>query len=58
MLEMMLTHDFAMDLEFQCEIADIAKQSGLPVWAEIALTRAESGTLHLQDGIEESGEAL
>ena len=58
MLEMMLTHDFAMDLEFQCEIAAIAKRTGLPVWAGIAVKMAESGTLHLQDGPEESGEAL
>ena len=58
MLEMMLTHDFAMDLDFQCEIAAIAKCTGLPVWAGVALTEAESGTLHLQDGTEESSEAL
>jgi len=48
MLEMMLTHDFAMDLEFQCEIAAIAKRTGLPVWAGIAVKMAESGTLHLR----------
>ena len=30
----------------------------MPVRAGIALTRGESGTLHLQDGTEESGEAL
>ena len=29
-LEMMLTNDFAMDLDFQCEIVDIAKQTGCP----------------------------
>ena len=58
MLEMMLTHDFAMDIEFQCEIAAIAKRTGLPVWAGIAVKMAESGTLHLQDGSEDSGETL
>ena len=58
MLEMMLTHDFAMDIDFQCEIAAIAKRTGLPVWAGIAVKMAESGTLHLQDGSEDSGEAL
>ena len=58
MLEMMLTHDFAMDIEFQCEIAAIAKRTGLPVWAGIAVKMAESGTLHLQDGSEDSGAAL
>ena len=57
MLEMMLTHDFAMDIEFQCEIAAIAKRTGLPVWAGIAVKMAESGTLHLQDGSEDSGAA-
>ena len=50
MLEMMLTHDFAMDLDFQCEIAAIAKQTGLPIWAGIALTRAETGTKCNQRG--------
>jgi homocysteine S-methyltransferase len=58
MLEMMLTHDFAMDIDFQCEIAAIAKRTGLPVWAGIAVKMAESGTLHLQDGPEDSGETL
>ena len=58
MLEMMLTHDFAMDIEFQCEIAAIAKRTGLPVWAGIAVKMAESGTLHLQDGSEDSSETL
>tara|TARA_Y100001960_G_scaffold309871_1_gene368745 strand:+ start:1202 stop:2131 length:930 start_codon:yes stop_codon:yes gene_type:complete len=58
MLEMMLTHDFAMELEFQCEIAAIAKRTGLPVWAGIAVKMAESGTLHLQDSSEDSSEAL
>jgi S-methylmethionine-dependent homocysteine/selenocysteine methylase len=58
MLEMMLTHDFAMDIDFQCEIAAIAKRTGLPVWAGIAVKMAECGTLHLQDGSEDSGEAL
>ena len=58
MLEMMLTHDFAMDIDFQCEIAAIAKRTGLPVWAGIAVKMAESGTLHLQDGSEDSGETL
>ena len=58
MLEMMLTHEFAIDLEFQSEIAAIAKRTGLPVWAGIAVKMAESGTLHLQDGPEDSGEAL
>ena len=58
MLEMMLTHDFAMDIDFQCEIAAIAKRTSLPVWAGIAVKMAESGTLHLQDGSEDSGEAL
>ena len=48
MLEMMLTHDFAMDIDFQCEIAAIAKRTSLPVWAGIAVKMAESGTLHLQ----------
>ena len=58
MLEMMLTHDFAMDIDFQCEIAAIAKRTGLPVWAGIAVKMAESGILHLQDGSEDSGETL
>ena len=58
MLEMMLTHDFAMDIDFQCEIAAIAKRTGLPVWAGIAVKMAESGTLHLQDGPEDSSETL
>tara|TARA_B100000686_G_scaffold22926_1_gene21118 strand:+ start:500 stop:1429 length:930 start_codon:yes stop_codon:yes gene_type:complete len=58
MLEMMLTHDFAMNLDFQCEIVAIAKRTGLPVWAGIALKMADSGTLHLQDGAEDSSEAL
>ena len=58
MLEMMLTHDFAMDIDFQCEIAAIAKRTGLPVWAGIAVKMAKSGALHLQDGSEDSGEAL
>jgi S-methylmethionine-dependent homocysteine/selenocysteine methylase len=58
MLEMMLTHDFAIDLEFQAEIAAIAKRTGLPVWAGIAVKMAETGALHLQDGPEDSGEAL
>ncbi|MEM7195318.1 MAG: homocysteine S-methyltransferase family protein [Pseudomonadota bacterium] len=58
MLEMMLTHEFAIDLEFQAEIAAIAKRTGLPVWAGIALKMSESGELHLQDGAENTGEAL
>lgn len=58
MLEMMLTHDFAIDLEFQAQIAGIAKQTGLPVWAGVALKMSESGALHLQDGPEDSVEAL
>jgi len=58
MMEMMLTHEFAIDLEFQAEIAAIAKRTGLPVWVGIALKMADSGTLHLQDGAEDTGEAL
>jgi methionine synthase I (cobalamin-dependent) len=57
-LEMMLTHDFAIDLEFQAEIAAIASRTGLPVWAGIAVKMAENGALHLQDGPEDSGQAL
>lgn len=58
MLEMMLTHEFAMDLEFQAEIVAIAKRTGLPVWVGIAVKMAETGALHLQDGAEDSGDAL
>jgi len=58
MLEMMLTHEFAIDLEFQAEIVAIAKRTGLPVWSGIAVKIAESGALHLQDGAEDSGDAL
>ncbi|MEM7561872.1 MAG: homocysteine S-methyltransferase family protein [Pseudomonadota bacterium] len=58
MLEMMLTHDFAMDLEFQAEIAAIAKRTGLPVWAGIAVKMSENGVLHLQDAGEDSNDAL
>jgi len=58
MLEMMLTHEFAIDLEFQAEIVAIAKRTGLPVWAGIAVKMAETGALHLQDGAEDSGDAL
>ena len=58
MLEMMLTHEFAIDLEFQAEIVAIAKRTGLPVWVGIALKMAETGALHLQDGAEDSGDAL
>ena len=58
MLEMMLTHDFAIDLAFQAEIAAIAKRTGLPVWAGISVKMAETGALHLHDGPEDSGEAL
>lgn len=58
MLEMMLTHEFAIDLEFQAEIVAIAKRTGLPVWAGIAVKMAETGVLHLQDGAEDSDDAL
>ncbi len=54
----MLTHDFAIDLAFQAEIAAIAKRTGLPVWAGIAVKMTETGALHLQDGPEDSGESL
>ena len=58
MLEMMLTHEFAIDLEFQAEIVAIARRTGLPVWAGIAVKMAETGELHLQDGAEDTGDAL
>ena len=58
MLEMMLTHEFAIELDFQAEIAAIAKRTGLPVWVGIALKMSDTGALHLQDGAEDSGTAL
>ncbi|MEM7206342.1 MAG: homocysteine S-methyltransferase family protein [Pseudomonadota bacterium] len=58
MLEMMLTHEFAMDFDFQAEIAAIAKRTGLPVWAGIAVKMTQDGVLHLQDGAEDSGDVL
>ena len=58
MLEMMLSHEFAIDLEFQAEIAAIAKRTGLPVWAGISMKMAETGELHLHDSPEGTGEAL
>ncbi|MEM7293933.1 MAG: homocysteine S-methyltransferase family protein, partial [Pseudomonadota bacterium] len=58
MLEMMLTHEFAMDLEFQAEIAAIAKRTGLPVWAGIAVKMDEAGALHLQDSPGDTSETL
>ena len=58
MLEMMLTHEFAIDLDFQAEIVSIAKQTGLPVWVGIAVKMNESGELHLQDGSEHTAADL
>ena len=58
MLEMMLSHEFAIDLDFQNEIARIAKHTGLPVWAGISLKRTADNVFHLHDGRPDSGAEL
>ena len=48
-LEMMLTHEFAIELDFQHEIADIAKQTGLPVWGGMSVKVSAEGVPHLYE---------
>ena len=49
LLEMMLTHDYAIELDFQYEIADIAKQTGLPVWGGMSVQVSGAGIPYLYE---------
>ena len=56
-LEMMLSHAVAIDLDFQVEIPSIAKATDLPVWAGFSPGISPNGVLHLyQRGPESSAE--
>jgi homocysteine S-methyltransferase len=57
-LEMMLTHDFSMDLDFQPEIVALAAATGLPVWVGISAKLAGDGALMLYEGPEGSAGRL
>ena len=49
LLEMMLTHEYAIELDFQYEIADIAKQTGLPVWGGMSVQVSEGRVPYLYE---------
>ena len=49
LLEMMLTHDYAIELDFQYEIAEIAKQTGLPVWGGMSVQVSAGGVPYLYE---------
>ena len=51
-LEMMLTHEFAIDLDFQPEIVEIVASTGLPVWLGISAKLDGSGVLRLYDDVD------